>query len=93
MTLDSVQCTACGYMMESISALPPDVQELIEYKEWSIKNKAGIDKFTALKGRVLPSGILRAKGFVRIHHRMHLFSHVVTQTEIRSVETRKSLQR
>jgi hypothetical protein len=55
LTLDSVQCAACGYMMEAISALPSDVQEMIEYQEWSIKNKAGIDKFTALKGRVLPT--------------------------------------
>jgi len=37
LTLDSVQCAACGYMMESIAALPKDVQEMIEYSEWSIK--------------------------------------------------------
>lgn len=55
LTLDSVQCAACGYMMESISALPPDVQKMIEYQEWSIKNRAGINKFAALKGRVLPT--------------------------------------
>jgi len=55
LTLDSVQCAACGYMMESIAALPGDVQEMIEYKEWSIKNKAGIGKFLELQGRVLPT--------------------------------------
>ena len=55
LTLDSVQCAACGYMMESIAALPQDVQEMIEYKEWSIKNKDGIGKFLELKGRVLPT--------------------------------------
>ena len=55
LTLDSVQCAACGYMMESIAALPKDVQEMIEYSEWSIKNKAGIGKFLELKGRVLPT--------------------------------------
>ena len=33
LTLDSVQCAACGYMMESIAALPGDVQDMIEYKE------------------------------------------------------------
>jgi hypothetical protein len=38
-TLDSVQCAACGYMMESIAALPDDVQEMIEYTEWSIKHR------------------------------------------------------
>jgi hypothetical protein len=55
LTLDSVQCAACGYMTESIAALPEDVQNMIEYREWSIKNKEGIGKFLELKGRVLPT--------------------------------------
>ncbi len=55
LTLDSVQCAACGYMMESIAALPKDVQEMIVYSEWSIKNKSGIGKFLELQGRVLPT--------------------------------------
>jgi hypothetical protein len=55
LTLDSVQCAACGYMMESIAALPDDVQAMIEYKEWSIKTKDGIGMFTKLKGKVLPT--------------------------------------
>ena len=54
-TLDSVQCAACGYMMESIAALPSDVQEMIEYTEWSIKNKDGIGKFLELSVKVLPT--------------------------------------
>ncbi len=55
LTLDSVQCAACGYMMESIAALPDDVQKMIRYREWSIKTKNGIDMFTKLKGKVLPT--------------------------------------
>ncbi len=55
LTLDSVQCAACGYMMESIAALPSDVQEMIEYFEWSIKTKEGIAKFVEMKGKVLPT--------------------------------------
>jgi hypothetical protein len=55
LTLDSVQCAACGYMTESIAALPGDVQKMIVYKEWSIKNKDGIGKFLELKGKVLPT--------------------------------------
>ncbi len=55
LTLDSVQCAACGYMMESLAALPPDVQEMIEYLEWSIKTKEGIAKFVEMKGKVLPT--------------------------------------
>lgn len=55
LTLDSVQCAACGYMMESMAAMPQEVQDLIQYKEWSVKNKTGIGKFMELKGKVLPS--------------------------------------
>lgn len=55
LTLDSVQCAACGYMMESIAALPKEIQDVIQYKEWSIKNKEGIGKFIEMKGRVLPT--------------------------------------
>ena len=55
LTLDSIQCAACGYMMESIAALPTDVQAMIVYKEWSIKHKAGVGKFMELKGKVLPT--------------------------------------
>lgn len=55
LTLDSVQCAACGYMMESIAALPKDVQDMIVYKEWSVKNKEGVGKFMELKGKVLPT--------------------------------------
>ncbi len=55
LTLDSVQCAACGYMLESIAALPKDVQDVIEYSEWSIKNKDGVGKFMELHGRVLPT--------------------------------------
>jgi len=54
-TLDSVQCAACGYMMESIAALPDDVQDMIVYTEWSIKNKDGIGKFVELGVKVLPT--------------------------------------
>ncbi len=55
LTLDSVQCAACGYMMESIAAMPKEIQDMIDYKEWSIKSKTGIGKFLELKGRVLPT--------------------------------------
>ena len=60
LTLDSVQCAACGYMMESIAALPDDIQDMIQYSEWSIKNKEGIGKFIEMKGRVLPTIAIEA---------------------------------
>jgi len=55
LTLDSVQCAACGYMMESIAAMPKEIQDLIEYKEWSIKTKEGVAQFVKMKGKVLPT--------------------------------------
>lgn len=55
LTIDSVQCAACGYMMEAIAAMPQEVQDIIEYSEWSIKTKEGVAKFMALKGKVLPT--------------------------------------
>jgi hypothetical protein len=55
LTLDSVQCAACGYMMESMAAMPQEVQDIIEYKEWSVKTKTGVGKFMELKGKVLPT--------------------------------------
>lgn len=55
LTLDSVQCAACGYMMESIAAMPKEIQDLIEYKEWSIKTKEGVAQFLKMKGKVLPT--------------------------------------
>jgi hypothetical protein len=55
LTPDSVQCAACGYMMESLAPLPKEIQEVIEYKEWFIKNKEGIGTFIEMKGKVLPT--------------------------------------
>ncbi|NLC39092.1 MAG: hypothetical protein GX779_07455 [Clostridia bacterium] len=55
LTLDSVQCAACTYMLETLAAMPGDIQELIEYREWSIKTTTGVQKFAELKGRVLPT--------------------------------------
>jgi len=55
LTLDSVQCAACTYMLESIAALPNDVQAMIDYREWSIKTQQGVARFMELKGKVLPT--------------------------------------
>jgi hypothetical protein len=42
-------------MVDVLSTLEPEVKELIDYKEWSIKNAEGIGMFMARKGRVLPT--------------------------------------
>lgn len=68
LTLDSVQCAACGYVMESVTSLPSEIQEMVEYREWSIKKPEGIQKFLELKGKVLPTicidGVPRFEGVV-----------------------------
>lgn len=68
LTLDSIQCAACGYVMETVTSLPPELQRLIEYREWSIKKPEGIQKFLELKGKVLPTicidGVPRFEGVV-----------------------------
>lgn len=68
LTLDSVQCAACGYVMESVTSLPSEIQEMVEYREWSIKKPEGIQKFLELKGKVIPTicidGVPRFEGVV-----------------------------
>lgn len=58
LTLDSVQCAACQYMLEAVSALPDNVKAHIEFKEWNIKGPDGINKFLELNGRVLPTIVI-----------------------------------
>lgn len=58
-TLDAVQCAACTYMLETISALPDYVKEHIEFKEWSIKNAEGIAYFTEHGVKVLPTVVIK----------------------------------
>ena len=54
-TRDSIQCAVGCYMMEAIAALPNDIQEVIEYTEWSVKSKEGKRKFLELKARMIPT--------------------------------------
>lgn len=58
LTLDAVQCAACQYMLEAVSALPQSIRDHIEFKEWSIKGPDGINKFLELNGRVLPTIVI-----------------------------------
>ncbi|MBS3937669.1 MAG: hypothetical protein KGZ50_03735 [Peptococcaceae bacterium] len=58
LTLDSVQCAACQYMLEAVSALPENVRQHIEFKEWNIKGAEGINKFLGYKARVLPTIVI-----------------------------------
>lgn len=58
LTLDAVQCAACQYMLEAVSALPENVRQHIQYKEWNIKGPEGINKFLEYKARVLPTIVI-----------------------------------
>lgn len=58
LTLDAVQCAACQYMLEAVSALPQSVKDLVEFKEWSITTPEGVEKFTSSGGRVLPTIVI-----------------------------------
>jgi len=42
-------------MVDVLKGLPQEVAEIIEYKEWSIKNAEGVGMFVERKGRVLPT--------------------------------------
>lgn len=61
LTLDAAQCAACQYMLESVADLPAEIKDKIEYREWNIKSKEGINKFLELKGRVLPTIVINGE--------------------------------
>jgi len=42
-------------MAESVKALPNEIQDLIEIREWDMRTRKGVDRFRELKARSLPS--------------------------------------
>lgn len=42
-------------MAESVKALPNEIQELIEIREWDMRTRKGVERFRELKARSLPS--------------------------------------
>ena len=42
-------------MAESVKALPENIQELIEVREWDMRTRKGVERFRELKARSLPS--------------------------------------
>lgn len=42
-------------MAESVKALPNEIQEMIEIREWDMRTRKGVDRFRELKARSLPS--------------------------------------
>jgi len=42
-------------MAESVQALPADIQEIIEAREWDLRTLEGIERFRQLRAKSLPS--------------------------------------
>jgi len=42
-------------MAESVKALPDDVQEIIDVREWDMRTRPGVQRFRELKAKSLPS--------------------------------------
>lgn len=42
-------------MIAAVKALPQDIQDKIEYREWSMRTQEGVDRFMELKARSLPA--------------------------------------
>jgi hypothetical protein len=42
-------------MAESVKALPEDIQQLIEIREWDMRTREGVTRFRELRAKSLPS--------------------------------------
>lgn len=42
-------------MAEAVKVLPPEIQDIIEVREWDMRTREGIKRFMELKARSLPS--------------------------------------
>jgi hypothetical protein len=42
-------------MAEAVKVLPPDIQELIEVREWDMRTREGVNRFRELRAKSLPS--------------------------------------
>ena len=48
-------------MAESVKALPDDIQELIEIREWDMRTREGVARFKELRAKMLPSVALNGQ--------------------------------
>jgi len=48
-------------MIAAVKALPQEVLERIQYKEWSLRTPAGIARFRELKAKSLPAVAIEGK--------------------------------
>lgn len=88
LTLDAVQCAACQYMLEAVSALPENIRAHIEFKEWNIKGPEGINKFLEYNARVLPSIVIN--GDIVFESIIPTYEEILDALEARAPEALKA---
>ena len=54
-TLDSESCAPCQYMVEAVKAIAPHFEELVEWREHSIKNLEGVTFMSSLLVKNIPT--------------------------------------
>jgi hypothetical protein len=42
-------------MVEAVKVLPPEIQDLMEVREWDMRTREGVNRFRELRARSLPS--------------------------------------
>jgi hypothetical protein len=42
-------------MVEAVKVLPPEIQDLMEVREWDMRTREGLNRFRELRARSLPS--------------------------------------
>ncbi len=54
-TLDSESCAPCQYMVEAVKAIAPHFEDLVEWREHSIKNLEGVTFMSSLLVKNIPT--------------------------------------
>ncbi|OGP96904.1 MAG: hypothetical protein A2157_02530 [Deltaproteobacteria bacterium RBG_16_47_11] len=68
-------------MLAAVADLPNEIREIIDYYEWSLRNREGIHMFKKFNARSLPS--IAINGEIRVE------SHIPTHEELMKAITQK----
>ena len=55
LTCDPQHSVRCALMIETLDLLSPEVLELIERRQWTLRTREGVRAFGAFKGKTLPT--------------------------------------
>lgn len=61
-------------MLAAVADLPKEIRDKIDYREWSLRNREGIDMFRKFNARSLPS--------IAINGELHFESLIPTQEDL-----------